>query len=243
MRRLVKATARKIFPASVHPWLRRNVARRIRFGNLRRMTPISLDSGYDRGQPIDRYYIEKFLAERAADVRGRVMEFGDDRYISKFGGSRVERADVLHVVPGNPKATIIADLTSDDPVPENAFDCIIMTQTLQMIYDMKAAIRRLHRMLRPGGVLLVTTHGISPICRHEGQDDWGEYWHLTGQSARRLFAEVFGAENVTVGEFGNVLSAVARLHGLAAEELTKEELDYRDFSFDLLVTVRAVKAG
>src|ERR1044071_606160 len=66
------------------------------FGALRRLTPISREFGLDRGQPIDRYYVEDFLERNAADIRGRVLEVGDDRYTRKFGGGRVSRSDVLH---------------------------------------------------------------------------------------------------------------------------------------------------
>ena len=39
--------------------------------------PVSDHWGWDRGTPVDRYYIEQFLAEHAADVRGRVLEVKD----------------------------------------------------------------------------------------------------------------------------------------------------------------------
>jgi SAM-dependent methyltransferase len=243
MGRRIKAVVKKIVPAGMLPWVRRNVTRSVRFGNLRRVTPVSNESGFDRGRPIDRYYIEKFLGSHAGDVRGRVLEFGDDRYISMFGNGRVTRADVLHVVAGNPRATIVADLARGDNIPGDSFDCIIMTQTLQMIYDLRAAVGTLHRILKPGGVLLLTTHGISKVGRREGQDDWGEYWHLTSQSAGRLLGEIFGAGNVKVTAYGNVLSAVAFLHGLATEELGAGELEYRDSPYEVVVGVRAEKSA
>jgi SAM-dependent methyltransferase len=205
--------------------------------------PFSRFAGFDRGQPIDRYYIEKFLAGSRLDIRGRVLEIGDDRYTVQFGGGRVTRGDVLHVAAGNPKATIVADLTCADAIAAETFDCIVMTQTLQMIYDARAAARHLHRILKPGGVLLLTTAGISQVSGHEGVGEWGEYWHLTSQAARRLFGEVFGAENVAVGAHGNVLAATALLYGLASKEVRGEELDFQDPDYEVLVTVRAVKAG
>ncbi|HEX4054795.1 MAG TPA: methyltransferase domain-containing protein [Tepidisphaeraceae bacterium] len=243
MTQLIKTAARKIVPRQMRPWLRRKLTGSANFGNLRRLVPISSDFGFDRGQPVDRYYIDKFLSLNAEDIRGRIMEFGDDRYIRMFGASRVTRADVLHVVPGNPAATIVADITRADDIPTDSFDCIIMTQTLQMIYDMRSGIGHLHRILKPGGVLLLTTHGISRVCRREGQDDWGEYWHLTSQGAARLFAESFPAQNIKVTAYGNVLSAIASLHGLAAEELSAGELDHRDWRYEVLVAVRAEKAA
>jgi SAM-dependent methyltransferase len=211
------------------------------FGGLRRLTPVSRLLGFDRGLPIDRYYIDRFLSAHADHIRGRVLEIGDDRYTQQFGGSRVTKSDVLHVVAGSPQATIVADLTRADDVPSGTFDCILCIQTLQMILDVEAALRHLARMLRPGGALLATSSGINRICRREGSDPWGEYWRFTTQSARRLFGRAFPPANVRAVAYGNVLAAVAFLHGLAAEELEGDELDYEDPDFEVLVAVRAVK--
>jgi hypothetical protein len=67
----------------------------IRFGMLRTVFPTSRVFGIDRGLPINRYYIEKFLARHAADIRGRVLEVADNAYTRKFGGDRVVTSDVL----------------------------------------------------------------------------------------------------------------------------------------------------
>lgn len=213
------------------------------FGDLRRTTPISQVFGFDRGLPIDRYYIEKFLASHSADIRGRTLELGDSFYTNKFGGDQVADKDVLHVVEGNPDATIIADLTDADHIPSNHFDCIIFTQSLQMIFDFKTALNTLHRILKPGGVVLFTSAGLSKIARRLGKDDWGEYWHFTSQSAEIIFNNAFPKGKVTASSYGNVLAATAYLHGLAAEELTTEELDQLDYDFECLVTVRAEKSS
>ncbi len=210
-------------------------------GQLRRLTPISPIFGIDRGLAVDRHYIEAFLRENSGDIRGRALEMGDAAYIKKFGGGKVTRIDVLHVTAGNPEATIVADLTDADHLDADQFDCIIFTQSLQMIYDFKTALRTLHRILRPGGVLLLTTHGISKIARRLGRDDWGEYWRFTTQSAEAAFAETFPGAEVEVRPWGNVLAATAYLYGLAAEELTEEELNSLDPDFEVIVSVRARK--
>lgn len=212
----------------------------VRFGNLRRLTPISPIFGLDRGFPIERYYIEKFLSKHRDDVRGRVLELGDDTYIRKFGGNRVEQTDVLSVVDGE-GITIVADLTCADHVDSDMFDCIIFTQSIQMIYDMDAALNHLHRILKPGGVLLLTSHGISKIGRRLGRDNWGEYWHITTQSASRMLDQAFPGGSVEVSSYGNVFTAVCELHGLASEELREEELDHHDPDFEVIVCARCVK--
>lgn len=211
------------------------------FGQLRRLKPISPIFGMDRGLAVDRHYIEAFLREHSGDIRGRALELGDASYIKKFAGGMVTRIDVLQVTAGNPEATIVADLTDADHLEPDQFDCIIFTQSLQMIYDFKAALRTLHRILRPGGVLLLTTHGISKIARRLGRDDWGEYWRFTTQSAEAVFAETFPGAEVEVRPWGNVLAAAAYLYGLAAEELTQEELNSLDPDFEVIVSVRARK--
>lgn len=241
-----RATLAALMPT----WLRRSLARwrqgsyapppgRVDFGDLRRLSPISTSFGFDRGLPVDRYYVERFLEARADDIRGRTLEIGDATYSHRFGGARVERADVLHVVEGNPEATFVDDLTDGRTLPSDAFDCIVLTQTLHVIYDVRAAIATLYRILKPGGVLLATFPGLSQIV----YDDWGKEWHwgFTAQSAGLLLGEAFPAEQVVVEAHGNVLAATAFLQGLAAEELTEAELTHNDSAYQLLLTARAVK--
>jgi SAM-dependent methyltransferase len=244
----MKAALKALLPVPARRWLRAKQRRLeqwppvgfVRFGSLRRLQPISRVFGFDRGLCIDRYYIENFLAQHAEDIQGHVLEIGDDTYTRRFGGEGVVRSDVLHVWDDNPKATIVADLTCANHIPSDTFDCIIFTQTLQFIYEMRAALWHLCRILKPNGVLLATFPGISQISRYD-MDRWGDFWRFTTLSARRLFEEVFPPENVTVKAYGNVLAAVAFLHGLAAEELKREELDYHDPDYELIITVRAVK--
>jgi SAM-dependent methyltransferase len=209
------------------------------FGAFRRLTPISRKWGFDRGLPIDRYYIEEFLARHASDIRGRVLEIEDDLYTRNFGGDAVAVRDVLHVAAGNPRATIVADLTDAGHIPSDLFDCAIVTETLQYIYEVRAAVTTLHRILKPGGVLLATFPGLTRISQEEWADSW--FWRFTAASARRLFGDVFGDANVEIQSAGNVLSAVSFLHGLAKEDLRQEELDHRDPDYEVIITVRAVK--
>jgi glycosyltransferase involved in cell wall biosynthesis/SAM-dependent methyltransferase len=213
----------------------------MRFGALRRVTPISREFGFDRGVPIDRYYIEKFLSRHRLAIAGRVLEIGDDSYTKRFGGGRVARSDILHVESGNPRATIVGGLENADHIESDSFDCVVLTQTLHLIYETAAAIRTVHRILKPGGSVLATVPGVSQIAN----DRWGRqwFWSFSSQSVARLFSEVFPPELVRVEAHGNVLSSVAFLHGLATDELTIAELEERDPLYELIVAVRAVKRG
>ena len=235
-----EAGPRVIVLAVIARRLRLRLGRRrpVRLGALRRTTPISDHWGADRGQPIDRYYIERFLAEHAGDIRGRVLEVMDRRYTERFGRA-VSQSDVLDVDAGNPAATIVADLTAADGVPGESFDCFVLTQTLQFVYEVEAAIRQAHRLLAPGGVLLATVPVVSKIDRHAGVE--GDFWRFTAASAQRLVGSVFGEEWVRVRAYGNVLAAIGFLAGLAREDLGERELDVEDERFPVLVAVRAEK--
>ncbi len=224
------------------PWTRWPPIGAIDFGDLRRVRPLSKKFGVDRGLPIDRYYIERFLKEHSANIQGRVLEIADPGYTRKFGGEKVTRSDVLDVSLKKPDVTLIADLTSADHIPANLFDCIILTQTLQLIYDFRAALATLYRILKPGGVLLATLPGISQIARPYPVETWEDYWRFTSMASQRLFSEVFPPGQVQVQAHGNVLAAAGFLFGLATEELHSEELDYHDPDYEFLITVRAVKS-
>jgi SAM-dependent methyltransferase len=204
---------------------------------LHRTKPLS-DSWSSRGTPLDRYYIESFLRANRRAIHGSVLEVKQPVYTDIFGLDVRER-QVLDVDATNELATIVADLTRADSVPDNSFDCFILTQTLQYVYDLRAAIFHAHRILRPGGVLLCTVPCVSRIEPGSLED---EYWRFTGASCSRLFGEVFGDGNVTVSAHGNVLSSIAFLAGIALEELGRRQLDYDDEYFPLIVTVRATKA-
>lgn len=197
--------------------------------------PISRCFGYDRGTPVDRLYIEDFLAEHSDDISGRVLEVGESTYSRSFGQA-ISKQEVLHVreMPG---ATLIADLADANSLPESAFDCIILTQTLHLIYDLSAAVRELRRGLRPGGIALVTVPGVSSVDTGEWGSSW--YWALTEHSARRLFGREFGNDHVDVSVYGNVYAATAFLRGLAVEELNRGDLGLRDPAYPVIVAVRA----
>jgi SAM-dependent methyltransferase len=226
---------------SLKKYYRNFVGTFIFFGRFRRRNPISRIFGYDRGpQSVARYYIDKFLHNHKDDVRGRVLEIGDNKYTVQLGGHRVIKSDVLHATAGNPNTTIVADLTHADEIPSNTFDCIILTQTLQMIYNSRAAMQHISRILKPEGVLLATVPGICQISRFD-MDRWGDYWRFTTLSAQRLFEECFPPDHIKVEAHGNVLVATALLHGLASCELRSKELDYHDPEYQVIITIRAVK--
>ena len=209
----------------------------MRLGRVGSARPLSPDWGYDRGTPIDRYYIENFLARYAADVKGRVLEVQEDDYSRRFGGAKITRQDILSVTADNQSATIIGDLADPSTLEPGQFDCIILTQTLHLLFDMPAAIANVRRALRPGGVALITVPGISPVAPDLGYP-W--YWSLTEDALRRLLAEQFDEKNTTLATFGNLFAATAFLHAAAVEEVSRRKLDRVDPAYPVTVTARVV---
>lgn len=249
---LVRRTARRVLPQELrdklYPKYRRiRLPRPIaRMGTPKRMLPVSRVFGEDRGTAIDRYYIEDFLRRYSGvseyapgTIHGRVLEIGEDTYSRRFG-SAIDQVDILDASTTNPKGTIVGDLADGSNLPSDTYDCVVCLQTLLVIYDVKAAIRTIHRILKPGGTALVTVPGISQICRPD-IDAWGDYWRFTTLSARRLFEEVFDPANVTVDTYGNVLTASAFLYGLALEDMSRRELDLHDPDFQVTIGIKAVK--
>jgi glycosyltransferase involved in cell wall biosynthesis len=207
-------------------------------GDFNRVTPFSKEFGYDRGGPVDRYYIESFLEKNASAIRGRVLEIGDNEYTLRFGRSAVTKSDILHIDPSNTRATIIGDLSDAPQIADNTYDCIVLTQTLHLIYNFNGALQTCYRVLKPGGVLLMTVPGITHIDQGEWKNNW--LWAFTGASIRRMLGEVFPAP-AEVATFGNVLIASAFLYGMGVNEVEQKQLDYNDPHYQVIITAKATK--
>lgn len=212
---------------------------RVWLGDMKRTTPFSKKFGSDRGGPIDRYYIKKFLRQESDSIQGRVLEIGESSYSREFGSDNITKIDILHVDESNKEATFIGDLSNAPHIPDNTFDCFVLIQTLHLIYDFKEALRTCYRILKPGGVLLLTVPGITPIDYHEWGYTW--YWSFTDMAMKKVIAETFPESSFEVNNYGNVLSASAFLYGMGQKELSAEQLDVHDPNMQVSVTVKAVK--
>jgi SAM-dependent methyltransferase len=225
--RVIRARAKRLVDALV----RRRT--QVRFEDLARTAPISRELGWDRGTPIDRALIEQFLDAHQARLRGRVLEIGEARYTPRFASGATSSA-VLHVEPGH---ALVGDLTKSATLPTSAFDAVICTQVLGVIFDVAAAVSGLEQMLAPGGCALVTVSGIAQISRYDA-DRWGDYWRFTEASLRRLFERF----DTTIEARGNVATATALLQGVAVEDLPdRSVLLTHDRDYPVTLGVVAVK--
>jgi len=210
-------------------------------GQLRATVPIARAYGFDRGKPVDRFFIERYLQSQAPVIQGRVLEIGDNEYTLLYGGDRVGQSDILHFDAKNPKATFIGDLSCCEHIPDGLFDCLILTQTLHLIYDIRAALGHVHRLLKPGGALIATFPGMSQIS----DEDWGPTWcwgWSPGQT-ESLLGQAFPGGEITVETLGNRFAGVAFLHGLVTEELDQARLLDTDGACNFLVGAVARRAA
>lgn len=196
--------------------------------------PLNRTFGFSRGTPIDRYYIENWLANNRKLICGDVLEIAEDTYTRRFSGDNV-RSHILHVSMEQ-EGVIKGDLETGEGIEENSMDCIILTQTVGFIYECKNVIANLYKMLRKGGTALITTGGISQISRYD-MDLWGHFWSFTTASLKRLIEESGFGTNYEMTVYGNVKAACALLYGVAAEELEKEELAYSDEDYPVSICV------
>lgn len=193
---------------------------------------------FERGMPVHRYYLAKFLERHASDIQGHCLEFQEDSYTSRFGGDRVTRLDIIHkerdAAAG--QATIIADLTADNDIRSDAFDCIICTYVLHGVPELDRMISGLHRVLKPHGVLLVAVPNITIKY-----PQYAELWRFTADGLHYLLAKSFGPGQVQVSSWGNSLTAAGELRGLAVNDFASVELDFPDPRYGLVICARAIK--
>ena len=201
--------------------------------------PISHLFGCDRGTPIDRYYIDKFISENKSKITGVCCEIAEDTYCKTWGHDIV-RQEILHYDNTNTAATIVGDLTKHDTIPTNLVDCFVCTQTFNFIYDVKSAFLGAYQMIKPGGILLATVAGLSQISRYD-MERWGDYWRFTDLSLRKNAEEV-GFTDIQIKIYGNALASTAFIQGVAVEDLPNVKLlNDLDKDYQLILGLVAIK--
>jgi SAM-dependent methyltransferase len=130
----------------------------------------------------------------------RVLDFGcgESPYRDCFEGADFVGADL----PGNPRATVVLGDDWRVPLPDATIDVVLSTQVLEHVAYPDRYLAECHRLLKPGGTLLLTTHGMMVYHR-----DPVDYWRWTGEGLQRTLTENAFAIQRFTGLMG--LSAVA----------------------------------
>ncbi len=168
-----------------------------------------------------------------------MLEVGDRRYTTQFGGELVTSSDIVDVDPSNEDASICADLCRRGALPADAFDCIILTETLHMLPEPGVAIRNCERALRTGGSLLLTT----PVLKRMSPDHPDvDYWRFTPTGIELLFGRHWHGD-FSVRAFGTLRTCAAFLVAAVAEDLDDSAFATQDERFPLTVAVHARRTG
>jgi SAM-dependent methyltransferase len=175
-------------------------------------------------------FIEQFLSAHAGSIRGDVLEVKDSGVTDRLG-TGVTGRHVLDIDPANPHATVVADLGERGSLPAGSFDCFILSQTLQYVGDVHVALANAYGALRPGGTLLVT---VPTIARVDPDLRDVDRWRLTARGLADSLRAACPDGEISVSAKGNLVTTLAFLLGLAAEELRPRELEMDDEDHALL---------
>lgn len=196
--------------------------------------PVSRQFGTERGMPVDRVYIERFLEENKGYIRGQVLEIEDNSYTKRFGKDHVCRSMVMDVSSRGKGITFNGNLETGEGIREQIADCFILTQTLMYIFDLKSAAHNIGRILKPGGVALVTCSGISQNSMR-CMDHYGCYFNFNEVALGRIFEKEDSLQIVRTVSYGNAKTVSAHLNGLCREDLRQEDFEADDRYYPLIV--------
>jgi hypothetical protein len=195
--------------------------------------PVSLQFATERGTPVDRYYIEKFLDSNRKYIKGDVLEIEDNTYTLQFGSDGCKSL-VMDVSSNADIVDFLANLETGEGIRDQVADCFICTQTLMYLYDMKSVSENIHRLLKTGGVALITCSGLSQNSRR-CMDNYGCTYNFNVDALKRMFADKEKFEVLDAGSYGNVKTVCAHLAGLCGEDLADEDFEVDDKYYPLIV--------
>ena len=143
------------------------------------------------------------IADLAGDVTlppgGRVLDFGsaESPYRHLF---RSDADWVAADLPGNPDADVHVQPDGTVPIADASVDLVLSTQVLEHVTDPATYLAECFRVLRPGGTLLLSTHGL--MVFHPDPDD---YWRWTCSGLRRAVEQA----GFTVQRFEGIMGLLA----------------------------------
>lgn len=205
-----------------------------------RVKPASLIFGFDRGTPVDRYYLNSYLKIKSQYIVGSVAEIGDNDLSLKYGNKDIKSTVLVYgKAMGNNQ--ISCDLTRHETLPTEEFDTFICTQTLNFVYDFEKALEGIVKTIKPGGSLLLSVAGLSQISEYD-MNRWGDYWRFTSLTVEKLLSKYFKKDSFEVVSFGNAYTASGFLYGVSAEEISSSKLKYQDKNYQIIICAHAVKS-
>ncbi|MBK1987560.1 class I SAM-dependent methyltransferase [Sphaerospermopsis aphanizomenoides BCCUSP55] len=189
----------------------------LNWGDLKKTVPICQAFGLTRGKPVDRYYLNKFIAEIYPQITGNILEIGgipkDKDFYQVNPGSSYQ---IMNLEPGL-GIDIVGDAHDVSMIQPESFDSIITFNVLEHCYAPWQVVENIYTWLKPGGKCFAMVP--SAVRLHATPMD---YWRPLPDAFAWMFRN-FSQKKLYV--YGNPISVIASYHGIATEELTTEELD------------------
>jgi len=178
--------------------------------NRRGNIPIRGFMGGGKGKTISRAFVDRFIETNKVLIRGDVLEVGRNVYKSVALPENVISYTCLDMA-AFPDVEIVADIQNMPQVETERFDTIICTQVLEHVPNPFEALAELHRILRPGGRLLLTVPFLNNY--HMEPDD---YWRFTEYALKHLLRNF---SQCAVASHGSTYHHVAATLGYIASEV------------------------
>ncbi|WP_083733561.1 class I SAM-dependent methyltransferase [Actinomadura sp. CNU-125] len=190
---------------------------RIDWGQLRRLTPICPAFGKSRGTPIDRHYLDQFIAEVRSQVSGEVVEIGGrDGNRDAYGFTKAARYRGMDIA-ADPEVSLLCDATDPASLPPECLDAVVAFNVLEHTARPWEVVANMWRWLRPGGTAYCMVPNAQRV--HEAPND---YWRPLPAALTAMFHDW---SERRVRQYGNPLTVIASYMGVPAEELDAAELD------------------
>lgn len=150
----------------------------------------------------DRYLITQQIKKYAPYVKGKVLDVGAgsfNRYDGLFDCDQYLKMDIqagenINVVGSAEKI----------PFSDDIFDAIVCTQILGDIKNLNQAIGEFYRVLKPGGLILLTESFFDGM-----HDEPNDFWRFTNFGLDFLFQEA-GFKIIAIDQRGGFFSAIAQ---------------------------------
>jgi SAM-dependent methyltransferase len=139
------------------------------------------------------YWVLRLLLDRMTDIARSDLLMGGEQLLDFGCGNKPYRdlfsAKYKHHIgadlDGNPIAEVIVTAGQLTRVPDATFDGVLSSQVLEHVADPRLYLSEAHRVLKPGGSLIISTHGIWPY-----HPDPTDYWRWTKEGLIRAIADV-----------------------------------------------------
>jgi SAM-dependent methyltransferase len=206
---------------------------KVNWGSLGAYVPISTGFGFERGTPIDRYYLNRFIEEVRSQVRGVVIEIGgslNNRTVYNFVNAREYHAmDLIQ----RPDVDIVGNAEDPAAFPASSIDSVIAFNVLEHCREPWVVIDNALLWLKPGGALFCMVPNAQRIHKMPG-----DYWRPLPQAVSWMLRR-FSTHQLRV--YGNPIALVASFMGIASEEVPRRDLDFFNPDYPVATCAVAIK--